>query len=220
LNLTMSKQQLQKNDKTPVLSVTGSSCACAIMIGALVLAGCAQPQRSAMTGRACVPNIGKAETMALAEDVLDQMHFMIQKADVAGGVMRTRPLSGAQFFEFWRRDNVGFDNGLMANLQTIRRTVELNISPQAGELCIACKVRVQRLSLPERPITSSGRVYEMFSRSSPSLLRLSLTPQQKKEMAWIDLRNDTLLANRILRRIQARVTQRAGIERQSPGSKT
>jgi hypothetical protein len=190
------------------------------MIGALVLAGCAQPQRSAMTGRTCVPDIGKAETMALAEDVLGQMHFTIQKFDVASGLMRTRPLSGAQFFEFWRSDNVGFDNGLMANLQTIRRTIELNISPQAGELCIACKVRVQRLSLPERPITSSGRVYEMFSRSSPSLQRLTLNPQQKKDMAWIDLHNDVLLANRILRRIQARIAQRASHELQSTGSKT
>jgi hypothetical protein len=188
------------------------------MACAFVLVGCAQPQREAATGKVCVPDIGKAEMMAMAEEVLGQMHFTIEKADVESGLMRTRPLSGAQFFEFWRSDNIGPDNSLAANLHTMRRTVELNVSRQGEELCIACNVQVQRLSLPEREISSSARAYEMFSRSSPSLQRLTLDPQQKKSMAWIDLGNDAQLAQEILRRIETRLVLRTGNEPKVTGN--
>lgn len=213
------------NDETTVIGIVSNLCTYAFLSYVLVLAGCAQPQREAATGQIHVPDIGKAEIMALAEDVLGQMHFTIEKADVITGLMRTRPLSGAQFFEFWRNDNVGPDNSLQANLHTIRRTVELNISqlvaePQAGQLCIGCNVRVQRLSIPERQISSSARAYEMFSRSSSSLQRLTLNPQQQKNMAWIDLDKDVLLAEEILRRIEAKIAYRASDELQSTGNET
>jgi hypothetical protein len=96
--------------------------------------------------------------------------------------------------------------------------VELNVSRQGEELCIACNVQVQRLSLPEREISSSARAYEMFSRSSPSLQRLTLDPQQKKSMAWIDLGNDAQLAQEILRRIETRLVRRTGNEPKVAGN--
>jgi hypothetical protein len=156
--------------------------------------------------------------MEMVEDVLANMHFAIEKADITSGSIRTRPLSGAQFFEFWRSDNVGPDNSLAANLHTIRRTVELGISRRGEELCIGCNVRVQRLSLPERDVSSSARAYEMFSRSSPSLQRLTLDPQQKKGMAWIDLGDDAQLAEEILRRIETRVVRQTGNEPKVTGN--
>ena len=202
----MAGQQMQKNSGTMVFGVAGRILrVCALMGCILLLAGCAQPQREAATGQIRVPNLGTAETMVLAEEVLGQMHFKIEKADIESGLMRTRPLSGAQFFEFWRSDNVGPDNSLAANLHTIRRTVELDISQQGKELCIACSVRVQRLSLPERQVSSTARAYEMFSRSSSSLQRLTLNPEQQKNMAWIDLDKDVPLAEEILRRINVKL---------------
>ena len=129
------------------------------------------------------------------------MYFTIEKADAQNGLIRTRPLPGAQFFEFWRSDNIGTDNTIAANLHTIRRTVTLDINQQDQELRIGCEVQAQRLSLPERQVSSSARVYGMFSISSPSLQRLKLNPEQKKEMAWIDLGSDTRLEAEILKRI-------------------
>ncbi|MHC4508933.1 MAG: hypothetical protein ACYTAO_08240 [Planctomycetota bacterium] len=195
-------------------------CTCTLVTCALILAGCAQPQRQTPTGRIYLPDIGKPETMAIAEDVLANMHFTIEKADTGSGLIRTRPLSGAQFFEFWRSDNIGHDNGLAANLHTIRRTVELDISQQTGQLCIGCSVRVQRLSLPERDIRSNARAYEMFSRSSPSLLRLVLHPEQQKNMAWLELGNDVLLAEEILRRIETQMASQASSEPQVMRNRT
>jgi len=219
LNLTMSKEQMQKLSQhgqrvahpTNLLHL----CACA-----LVLAGCAQPQRKMATSQVYVPDVGKAETMALVEDVLANMHFTIQKADIPSGVIRTRPLSGAQFFEFWRSDNVGPDNSFQANLHTIRRTAEVEISQQGVGLSIGCVVRVQRLSLPERELSSSARGYEMFSRSSSVVQRLQLHPEQEKNMAWVELRNDVPLAREILSRIEGRIVSRMGDEHQATGDRT
>ncbi len=206
---------MQKNDRTTVFGFAGNLGALVFMCCVLVLTGCAQPQQQAPISRILAPNLGTSEAMSIAEEVLGQMHFTIEKADAQSGLMRTRPLSGAQFFEFWRTDNVGPDNSLVANLHTIRRTVELEISTENKELCIACSVRVQRLSLPERQVSSTARAYEMFSRSSPTLQRLSLNPEQQKKMAWIDLDKDVLLAAEILRRIEAKISDRSDLSDQS-----
>ena len=193
-------------------------------VGLSLCAGCAttpasQEQR-VQAEQVCVTNIDKPQAMQIAEDVLTAMHFAIEKADLDSGLIRTRPLSGAQFFEFWRSDNVGPDNSLQANLHTIRRTVELEISQQDKELCIACSVRVQRLSLPERQVSSTARAYEMFSRSSSTMQRLALNPQQQKNMAWIDLDKDVPLAEEILRRIEAKIADQASNERHSTENET
>lgn len=228
MNLAMIEQQMQKliqHGQSVIARRSGQCrthptsllrfCACA-----LVLAGCAQPQRETTAGQVCAPDIGKAETMAIVEDVLANMHFTIEKADIQSGVIRTRPLSGAQFFELWRNDNVGPDSNLQANLHTIRRIAELDVSQNAGQVRIGCIVRVQRLSLPERDISSSARGYEMFSRSSSVVQRLELYPEQGKNKAWIELRNDVPLAKEILSRIEARIASRTSDEPQATGGGT
>jgi len=183
---------------------------------ALVLAGCAQQSPAPLVVKVQDSRlhteqsrgIGTANMVQVAEDVLTRMHFKIEKADVQNGLIRTRPLPGAQFFEFWRSDNVGADNTIAANLHTIRRTVTLNISRQDKLLRIGCEVQTQRLSLPERQVSSSARVYGMFSLSSPSLQRLKLNPEQKKQMAWINLGRDSRLEAEILKRIKTRIVRR------------
>ncbi len=200
-------------------------CTCALMpyaliTCALVLAGCGRQQQWAITSPISVPDIGKAQTMEIAEDVLARMHFDIEKFDISSGSIRTNPLPGAQFFEFWRSDNVGSKNTLAANLHTIRRTVALDISQLGGQLQIDCDVRVQRLSLPERDVSSSARAYGMYTRSTPSLQKMKFEAEQKKAMAWIDLEKDTLLAAEILRRIEKRVASREDDEPQVTESRT
>jgi len=174
-----------------------------------LLAGCAQTQRHEVVEQICLPDtqsLGlpteKLQAMQTAEDVLARMHFTIDKADAEQGIIRTRPLPAAQSFEFWRKDNVGSFNSTEANLHSIRRTAELGISQQGGQLCISCDVKIQRLSLPEREVTSSGRSYEMFTPSNQSIQVLELHPEQKKDMAWVDLGSDKQLATDILKQIE------------------
>jgi len=199
------------------------------LVFGLLLTGCAEEQQYGAVEPICVENVNKLQAMEIAEDVLAKMHFTIEKADTdpatAGidtrrwrGFIRTRPLAGAQFFEFWRSDNVGADNWLESNLHSIRRVVELTMSeqeegpPQSGNLlCINCEVQKYRLSLPERQVSSSARAYEMFSESSPALQRIKLNPEQKAGMAWIDLGKDRQLAAEILKRISSMLDTRCSL---------
>ena len=175
-----------------------------VCAGLMLLAGCAETQQYKTIEKICVPNLEKAKAMEAAEKVIGEMGFIVAKADAERGYLRTRPLRGAQFFEFWRKDNVGAFNTAEANLNSIRRIVELNISQEQGQLCIGCVVKTQRLNLPERQVYSSARVYEIFSTSSPAKQKLELDSKQK---GWMDLGKDAKLATKILRRLEKQISK-------------
>ncbi|MHC4159024.1 MAG: hypothetical protein ACYSSO_08085 [Planctomycetota bacterium] len=167
--------------------------------------GCAEQGQFKAVEQICVSDTSRLAAIKAAEDVLGQMQFTIDKSDVKEGLIRTRPLAGAQAFEFWRRDNIGGFNSAEANLHSIRRTVELDISQQGEQLCIACDVKTQKLNLPESQISSSTQAYAMFSRSHPSLQKLVLNPAQKSGMGWVNLGQDDRLATEVLKRIEERI---------------
>lgn len=220
---------MQKNEKKQERSSTYRLCKYTLMTCTIMAAGCAPqtsaPPRVKVQGSVLYveqdQGIGTADLMEVAEDVLANMYFKIDKADADSGLIRTRPLPGAQFFEFWRSDNAGTDNALAANLHTIRRTVTLDISQEGQELRIGCNVQAQRLSLPERQVSSSiTRVYGMFSQSSQSLQKLKLNPEQKKEMAWIDLDRDSRLEAEILKRIETGIVRLSNHQSQMTENQT
>ncbi len=192
---------MQKSKRTKEHKSTSNLCSYALMTCALMLIGCAETQRYEAAEQILTKDIDKVQAMQIAEDVLVKMHFTIEKADVESGLIRTRPLPGAQFFEIWRSDNVGAFNCAEANLHSIRRIAELKIKQQDEGLSIGCNVTVYRLSLPERQVSSSARAYEMFSESSLLLQRIRLDPEQKAGMAWVDLGRDRQLEAEILKRI-------------------
>ena len=169
------------------------------------LVGCANQQQFEAVERICIPSTGRAEAMQAAEEVLGKMHFAVAKADAERTFIRTRPLPGARFFEFWRSETRGPFNTAEANLHSIRRIAELNITQDDERLCIECNVDIQRLYLPQRQIASSSEAYQMFSASDPSMQRMELHPEQKKGMAWVDLGRDNRLETEILKRIEKRL---------------
>ncbi|MDD5327632.1 MAG: hypothetical protein PHY02_07455 [Phycisphaerae bacterium] len=172
-----------------------------------VLAGCAGPYKGQTVEQICPAGLDKQQAMQIAEDVLGKLQFTIAKSDTDLGVIKTRPLAGAQFFEFWRRDNVGAFSVAESSMHSIRRIAELDITQQGSQLCIHCNVNTQRLRLPERELSSSSRAYDMFSEGSQSRQTLILHPGQKKDMAWVDLGNDSKLATVILKRIEKKIAK-------------
>jgi hypothetical protein len=149
----------------------------------------------------CVPGETREDVMAKAQAVLEKMQFKIEKADTEHGYIRTGPLTGSQFFQFWRDDNVGQYNNAEANLQTIRRIVQMNISRQNGRVCTECIVTVERMSLPERDIASLSRAAGLYTKSSGGLQRLQLNPEQQQDLTWIELGRDGRLEAEILSRL-------------------
>jgi len=161
---------------------------------AFMLAGCAEQQRYQTIEQICVPDMDKAEIMQIAEDVMAKIHFTIDKADLDTGVIRTRPLLAAQFFEFWRSDNVSAFNAAEANLHSIRRIAQLDIKPQDNKIFISCDVQVQRLSVINPATCGQG--------SPPPQVRGLKEFPATAEMEWVDLGKDTQLATEILKRIE------------------
>jgi hypothetical protein len=165
-----------------------------------LLAGCAQNKYANTIEQLCPPDTNKAAAMTTTERVLAQMRFSIEKFDVNAGYIRTAPLSGAQSFEFWRADNVGLFNRTEADLQSIRRAVEINISEQAGQLCINCRATTQRLSLPQSQAATdqhTAMAYQQRDAKNPNLTR-----EQKATITWTDLGRDNQLETEILKRIE------------------
>ena len=175
-----------------------------IITAITVLTGCATQKQIVVVERVCLPGTAKAQIVAAAEDLLGEMHFSVAKADIEQGYVRTRPLRAAQFFEFWRRDNVGSANSAEANLHSLRRVVELDISEQAGQMCVGCEVSVQRLSLAEHEVSSSTRAYEMFTKSKRTIQNLRIESRKKE---WVDLGDDKQLATVILNRLERQIAK-------------
>jgi len=206
---------MQNNKRTNKQKVASDLCIYVLIALVVILPGCARTHLYIEHAkRIRVKEMDILEAMKISEDVLAELYFTIDKADTESGYIRTRPLPGGQFFEFWRCDNIGADSVLASNLHTIRRTVELEVTRPGEELIIDCNIKVERLSLPERDITSSARVYQMFSRSKESLQRLKLNPYQERNMAWIDLGNDKRLKTEILLRIAERIKLSAQIRQE------
>ena len=164
------------------------------------LAGCAQNKYAKTIEQLCPPDANKTAAMTTAERVLAEMHFSIEKFDVNVGYIRTAPLSGAQSFEFWRADSVGSFNRTEADMQSIRRAVEINISEQAGQLCINCIATTHRLSLPQSQTATDQHTamsYQQRDAKNPKL-----THEQKMNLTWTDLGRDNQLETEILKRIE------------------
>jgi len=182
------------------------------LAGTALSLGCAAPHPTPGPTRAiCPEGISAAAVINAAHDVLADLHFTIEKLDAGHGVIKTRPLRAGQFFELWQWDNVGGYNAAEANVQSIRRTVELRVTTEtvdgksetgdADNLRIECDVKVQRLALPGNEVAGVSQAYLMHTRSQAGLQVFEVTQQQREGMAWIDLGQDADLAAEILKRI-------------------
>ena len=173
-----------------------------ICVNILLSAGCGSKQRCETVKKLRFPKSDKEQIMKTTEDVLSRMHFSIAKSDVESGYIRTRPLRGGQWFEFWRKDNVGAENSTEANLHTIRRIVELSINSENEELCVNCNVKVQRLSMVNAEPTRVSEEYEIFLGKSTRLKKRELDLMEK---SWIELGEDEKLSTKILRQIEKKI---------------
>jgi hypothetical protein len=67
-------------------------------------------------------------------------------------------------------------------------------------------VEIYRLSLPEREIRSSARLYRLFFDDAGSMRKLNLSGKQLEEMSWLEMGRDKMLETEILNRIETKIT--------------
>ena len=182
----------------------------AIAMGLLLLTGCSSEKQISPSEPVCLRLADKSWIMEIAEDGLTRMNFVIEKYDVETGFVRTKPLRAGQVFEFWRSDNASPAAWAEANLHSIRRTAQLNVSEESGVVCTTCLVGIERLSLPEREITGMSWLAGMFTDSGQTQQKLTLRPEQQEGMAWIDLGPDAALERKILTLIEKKITKLEG----------
>jgi hypothetical protein len=168
------------------------------------LAGCAENKYAKTIDQLCPQTADKAKAMSACEQVLTGMHFRLEKFDVDAGYIRTAPLSGAQSFEFWRSDNVGSFNQTEAGLQSLRRTVEMNIAEQSGRLCLNCSATTQRLSLPQNQIAADQQ--SVMVQEQKDAKKLKMNHDKKTAPTWTDLGRDNQLETEILKRIEKQLS--------------
>jgi hypothetical protein len=179
-----------------------------ICVSLSLLAGCAENSGVRPTKQTCLsasPTPSVADATSAAEQVLAQMHFTIEKLDAQAGYIKTNPLAGAQSIEPWRSDSAGLFNRMEADLHTIRRTIELNITRQADRICIDCRATTQRLSMPNSPV-ASDRGYTAISESYRAYHKPGFEAEQKSSMTWIDLGRYGQLETEIIKRIEKQLT--------------
>lgn len=176
-----------------------------LVLVCVLFSGCASQPPSFSEDPVCLPNTLTVQAMEASQTVLGRMHFDIEKYDVDDRYLRTRPLSGAQFFEPWRKDNASASAAAQANLYSLRRIVELEFVPEHTTTCIQCRVQVLRLSVPEAPFLGSRWHAGIYTKSKSSRQTLGVDSHKQEEIEWIDAGSDPALANKILRLIQREI---------------
>jgi len=180
-----------------------------VLASLALLSGCGAEYSSKKAEQLCISGGGKAEAMVAAEMVLGKMGFAISKSDFESGYISTLPLRTGQFFEFWRNDAVGEFNSAESNLHCIRRTVVIDVTKEAEQLCVGCDVSVERLSLSQGSSGSRSEAYDKFpdSRSlqSFSLKSIGEDLRESRGAEWIDLGEDAELSRAILKQIKEKI---------------
>jgi hypothetical protein len=173
-----------------------------LSLSAVCLAGCGGSARSSVSAPAALTAPDAGVMLAAAQEALGRMHFVMDKYDVEAGYLRTRPQRAGQFFEPWRRDNASAAAFGQANLNSLRRTVEVYVEPQDWTSQLRCVVTVEKLSIPPRPMRGMSWMAGMYTESDRRLQTLMLDATETERVEWIDLGPDHALEQRIVTEIQ------------------
>jgi hypothetical protein len=99
--------------------------------------------------------------------VLSQYRFGIDRADRRAGVIRTFPMIGRHWFEFWRKDAATRRDLAEGSLHTIYRQVTVHIRRKdkdatGSEYLATVMVQTGRSDLPSPQVTSTSEAYDLF----------------------------------------------------------
>lgn len=173
-----------------------------LLLAVWMIGGCAGIEKRASSVPLCLAGGSIEQTMQAAQKVLRKMHFEIEKYDNDARYIRTRPLTAGQFFEIWRQDNASASAAAEANMQSLRRIVEMDFEQQGETVCVSCRVQVIRLSVPEQPLRGMGLMAEGITESDRSVQTLTVNPDLESRIEWLDAGTDPMLEQRIIKRIE------------------
>jgi hypothetical protein len=171
-----------------------------------VVGGCGRPRQVVSSDPVCL-NYSTEQMMEAAKSALKEMHFNLEKDDPQSLYIRTRPLAGAQYFQFWRQDNADAYTAARSNLHSLRRIVEIEIYPGPDTTCMACRVQVQKLSIPEKPIAGMAGMAGTFTTGGSSRQSMAVDEKQLAQMEWLHEGPDRALEQKILNEIKRQLAK-------------
>jgi hypothetical protein len=87
-------------------------------------------------------------------DVMRANFFVVEKMDLRGGIITSRPLVSAQWFEPWRGDTSTLGDVARSSMATYRRTLHFDITrTPEGRYLVTARVLVERQTNVGRRVT-------------------------------------------------------------------
>ncbi len=99
------------------------------------------------------------------QDTLRRYNFTLDRRDRRAGIITTEPMTGKQFFEFWRADAVTLYDIAESSIQTIYRITEVTIAPtdeDGDTFTPTVKVYAFRSARETQEVTSTSEAYNLF----------------------------------------------------------
>lgn len=165
------------------------------------LAGCQAPRP--ITGQVSVSLADEeAYRQFWGHSVATVRHFgyEMQRVDPAAGVIVSEPMTSKQWFEFWRNDTLAAGQVVEASMHTTRRQIRVHVQPM-GEpktYLVDVRVDVQRMSQPDRQVTTSASVAHAYTDRLPTE---QATTEAEAAVHWVDMGRDRVLETAILERL-------------------
>jgi hypothetical protein len=145
-----------------------------LLLGVLAAGGCASYTAPVVAETPLTGEARRFEALWRAsQDVLREKYdFELDRLDRRAGVVTTRPLTGPQLAEGWRKDAVGLDARLESTVQTIYRVASVRIvADGTGRDDPQVTVDIWRSDRPAPQITSVSQAYGMFLLSGDEGIR-------------------------------------------------
>jgi len=174
-----------------------------LMVLAGAAAGCTVPAAPRFSNPMVFTNAAPSQVEVAAERIVMELRFEIERPPAGPGRITTLPLTGASWFEFWRRDTRGAYQSVEASAHTVRRLVTVQVTPRDKGCQVLVKVDKQRLSAPN---VMPDNIAESFSKYDPQDSELVRQNElSAKKYKWLDSGRDEVLEQYILEHIQLAV---------------
>lgn len=169
----------------------------------LILAGCTSIPPAAVTNPLALPCIPE-QLWLHSQAELKSRGFDLDIVDRRHGLIQTFPRTSSQWFEFWARDVVTDYARAEASVQSVRRSVRIEMHATADDQCtLACRVDVERLVAGRANVSGTVRANSVFSRLGGRMPTLSDRRNDRRGRQWVSLGRDQALEDDILRAIGA-----------------
>jgi len=147
-------------------------------------------------------------------EVLRKYDFTIDRTDRRAGVITTLPLTGQQWWEFWRGDAATRRDLAESTIQTIYREAKVTILPQAEDsdaYRVNVEVQATRADRPSVQVSSTSDAFKLYViGSETSVLKedFGARPGRGEESTLDPLGRDTALEQELEAEIAAAARRR------------